>query len=375
MNNFQSAQHQQRRKIKVFIVEDGMSIRLLLQKIINAQPDMEVVGMAEHPLQASEKLREITPDVMTLDVEMPHMSGLTFLKKIMKLRPLPVIMISTRTEKNSDDAIRALEIGAVDVIGKPSQRIADIATSSEKITNAIRAASAARLGARTPFNEHELQQPATDASELDKFLPLPANLPENRPPLMMIGASTGGTEAVLRVVSNLPTQLPPLLIAQHMPAGSFTASFARRLNLKTAITIVEAENRMPLEKGHAYIAPGGKHFLVKYLNGTYYCQLHEGPSISRHKPSVDCLFRSGLIAAGKNVCAAILTGMGEDGVKALGNIKSAGGHTMAQNEATCIVYGMPRRAKEANAICESLSPEDIAKKFIEKNTNKEPVHL
>ena len=368
MNTTQPSNTQ--RKVRVLVVDDAMSIRLLLQKIINAQPDMQVVGTAEHPLQAGEKLSELNPDVMTLDVEMPHMSGLTFLKKIMRLRPLPVVMISTRTNKGTEDAIHALAAGAVDVVGKPSQKIADISQSSTTITNAIRAAAAARIGQHKPFQTGELYAPPADSADLDKRLPLPSSMPEslpkNRSPLILLGASTGGTEAVQKVVNNLPANLPPVLITQHMPAGAFTAAFARRLNGKAALTVVEAENRMPLANSHAYIAPGGTHLLVKYQSGKYFCQLDDGPNISRHKPSVDCLFRSGLIAAGSNLSAAILTGMGEDGVQALGEIKKAGGYTMAQDENSCIVYGMPKKAQEAGAACAIMPPEDMAKTLMQK---------
>ena len=172
----------------------------------------------------------------------------------------------------------------------------------------------------------------------------------------------------MKVLASLPASLPPVLITQHMPEGAFTAAFARRLDEKTPLKVVEAENRMPLENGHAYVARGGQHLMVKYQGGKYYCQLHEGEAISRHKPSVDCLFRSGVIAAGKNLCAAILTGMGEDGVRALKEIKDAGGYTVAQDETTCVVYGMPKRAKETGATCEVLPPEAIAKTLTERNT-------
>ena len=356
-----------KRRIRVLVVDDAMSIRLLLQRIIKSEPDMEVVGMAEHPLEAGEKLRQLTPDVMTLDVEMPHMSGLTFLGKIMRLRPLPVVMISTRTAKGSEDAIRALEAGAVEVIGKPSQKTADISAYSEKITTAIRAAAAARIGGHQPFSMGEMAPKTPDTSALDTLLPLPANLPQNRPPLILIGASTGGTEAVQQVLAGLKTPLPPVVVTQHMPEGAFTAAFARRLDTRTPLTVVEAENRMPLQNGYAYVARGGQHLLIKYQSGKYFCQLHQGPSISRHKPSVDCLFRSGLLAAGSNLCAALLTGMGEDGVRALGEIREAGGYTMAQDEASCVVYGMPKRARERGAVCDVLPPHAIAKSITERN--------
>ena len=355
------------RKIRVLVVDDVMSIRLLLSKIINGEKDMEVAGMAEHPLEAGEKLRALTPDVMTLDVEMPHMSGLTFLEKIMRLRPLPVVMISTRTEKGSEDAIRALEAGAVEVIRKPSQNISDISRYAEVITGAIRAAAASKIGNNKPFDASVLSPSLGKDDQLDNVLPLPAKLPADRPPLILIGASTGGTEAVQKVLAGLEgAHLPPVLITQHMPEGGFTAAFAKRLDGKTNLTVLEAQDRMPLEKGHAYVAPGGKHLFAKYINGRYFCQLSTAPPVSRHRPSVDCLFRSGLIAAGKNLSAAILTGMGEDGVRALLEVRQAGGFTAAQNEATCVVYGMPRKAAEANAAEKILSPGDIAKNIQER---------
>ena len=354
------------RKIRVLVVDDVMSIRLLLSKIINTEKDMEVVGMAEHPLEAGEKLRALTPDVMTLDVEMPHMSGLTFLEKIMRLRPLPVVMISTRTEKGSEDAIRALEAGAVEVIRKPSQNIKDISQYANVITNAVRAAAAAKVGNNKPFDAVALAPALLTDNQLDTNLPLPKKLPDDRPPLILIGASTGGTEAVQKLLAGMEEGLPPVLITQHMPEGGFTAAFAKRLDGKTCLKVLEAEDRMPLEAGHAYVAPGGRHLFVKYISGRYFCQLSGAPPVSRHRPSVDCLFRSGLIAAGRNISAAILTGMGEDGVRALGEIRAAGGFTAAQNEATCVVYGMPRKAADAGAAEKILPPEEIAKQITKR---------
>ncbi len=351
--------------IKVFVVDDILSIRLLLTQIINQEPDMKVIGAAENPIIAGDMLRELKPDVMTLDMEMPEMDGLTFLKKIMSLKPLPVVMISTRTAKGSADAIKALELGAVEVIGKPSQKTADIKLYSEVITNAIRSAAAAKIGSHRPIISSQPPKKGNESIDIESVIPLPTRTPNGRDPLILVGASTGGTEAIKQLLSGLHDNLPPILITQHMPVG-FTAAFAKRLDDLSPLNVVEAQERMQLQDGYAYVASGGHHLLVKHLNGNYYCQLSDLPPVSRHKPSVNCLFQSGIIAAGSNITAILLTGMGDDGAQGMLNIKNTGGHTLVQDEASSVVYGMPRKAQEMGAACKQANPVKLAKYICER---------
>lgn len=255
------------KKISVLVVDDVLSIRLLLRQIINQAPDLYVLGMAADPLEATELLKTLSPDVITLDVEMPKMDGLTFLQKLMRLKPTPVVMISTLTAKGSAKAIRALELGAAEVLGKPSQKVADIATYSEQITDAIRAAAATRKNA--PVASFAAPTPAS-------VLPEAKPPAEKRPPLIALGASTGGTEALKVLLKPLPPTLPPIFIVQHMPEG-FTAAFAKRLNELATLTVLEGQHRMLAQVGCAYIAQGGKHMEVKYIGGSYYIQLTDAP--------------------------------------------------------------------------------------------------
>jgi two-component system chemotaxis response regulator CheB len=278
----------------------------------------------------------------------------------MRLKPLPVVMISTLTAKGSADAIRALELGAVEIIGKPSQKVADIAEYSDSIADAIRAAALSQK--KVPLPKVALK---TFETPLQNPLPEAKPPADKRPPLIVVGASTGGTEALKELLTPLPPTLPPILIVQHMPEG-FTEAFAKRLNSCTAITVEEGKHRKPAKPGHAYIAPGGKHMEVKFLAGDYYMQLTDVPPVSRHRPSVNVLFHSAVNAAGKNLSAAILTGMGDDGAAGLGQIKAAGGYTLTQDAASSVVYGMPKKAFEAGYAAAEGTPQKIAKIITER---------
>lgn len=352
-------------KIRVMVVDDSLSIRLMLQKIINATPDLEVAATASNADEARAKLTAANPDVMTLDVEMPGMDGLMFLEKLMALRPMPVVMVSTLTHKGTAAALRALEIGAVDVVGKPSASAQDITQSAAEITDKIRAAAHARIGNRRnlpvkPMNAQALG--VKPSLTTDAVLPLKSTPTDKRPSLIAIGASTGGTEAIRVVLQHLPNTLPGIVIAQHMSAG-FTKPFAERLKNLTKLNVMEARDNQPIETGCAYIAPAGLHLAVRYKNNGYVCSVMDGEAVNRHKPSVDVLFRSCVNEAGANVHAAILTGMGDDGARSLLELKNAGAFTLAQNEASCVVYGMPKAAAELGAACAVGDLETIATKL------------
>ncbi|AVR20777.1 chemotaxis response regulator protein-glutamate methylesterase [Burkholderia multivorans] len=325
-------------KIKVLCVDDSALIRSLMTEIINGQPDMMVCATAPDPLVARELIKQHNPDVLTLDVEMPRMDGLDFLEKLMRLRPMPVVMVSSLTERGSEITLRALELGAVDFVTKPRVGIRDgMLDYAEKLADKIRAASRARV-------RHTPQpQAAARAAGGHPAAPMVNNPLVSTEKLIIIGASTGGTEAIREVLTPLPPDAPAVLIAQHMPPG-FTKSFAQRLNGLCRIAVKEAEHGERVLPGHAYIAPGHAHLLLARSGANYIAQLSDEPPVNRHRPSVDVLFRSAATHAGKNALGVILTGMGRDGAAGLLEMKRAGAHTFAQDEASCIVFGMPREA-------------------------------
>jgi two-component system, chemotaxis family, protein-glutamate methylesterase/glutaminase len=332
-------------KIKVLCVDDSALIRSLMTEIINDQPDMTVVATAPDPLVARELIKQHNPDVLTLDVEMPRMDGLDFLEKLMRLRPMPVVMVSSLTERGNEITLRALELGAVDFVTKPKVGIRDgMLEYAEKLADKIRAASRARVQARhLPPHAPGAAPAAHGAAPGVPQAPMLNNPLLSTEKLIIIGASTGGTEAIREVLTPLPPDAPAVMIAQHMPPG-FTKSFAQRLNTLCRITVKEAEHGERVLPGHAYIAPGHAHLLLARSGANYIANLSDDPPVNRHRPSVDVLFRSAAQHAGKNAIGVILTGMGRDGAAGLLDMRRAGAYTFAQDEASCIVFGMPREA-------------------------------
>lgn len=342
------------RKIKVLVIDDSALIRSVMKELINGEQDMECVGVAPDPLVAREMIKTLNPDVLTLDVEMPRMDGLDFLERLMRLRPMPVVMVSTLTERGSDITFRALALGAVDFVSKPKLDIArGMDEYGSEITEKIRAAAQARVR----------KMPAPDISgrlTADAILPSVAGHFSSTEKLIIIGASTGGTEAIKEVLTRFPADVPGILVTQHMPEA-FTKSFAERLNSLCKISVKEAEHNERILPGHAYIAPGHSHLLLKRNGANYVTELNQGPPVNRHRPSVDVLFRSAANVAGANAIGIILTGMGKDGAQGMLEMKRAGSYTIAQDEASCVVFGMPREAIAIGGACEVLPLQGISR--------------
>jgi two-component system chemotaxis response regulator CheB len=324
-------------KIKVLIVDDSALIRSVMKEIINSQPDMEVVGVAPDPIVARDLIKQTNPDVLTLDVEMPRMDGLDFLEKLMRLRPMPVVMVSSLTERGSDITLRALELGAVDFVTKPKMSIqSGMLEYTELIADKIRTASKARIKSRQ-ITPHDANKVTGEA------LPMIRNPLTSSEKLIIIGASTGGTEAIKDFLMQMPSDCPGILITQHMPPG-FTKSFAQRLDSLCKISVKESEGGERVLPGHAYLAPGHSHLQLVRSGANYMTQLDQGPPVNRHRPSVDVLFHSAAVHAGKNAVGVILTGMGKDGALGMLEMKNVGAYNFAQDEASCVVFGMPREA-------------------------------
>ncbi len=349
----------QNRKIKVLVIDDSALIRSVMKEIINRETDMECVGAAPDSLVAREMIKSLDPDVLTLDVEMPRMDGLDFLARLMRLRPMPVLMVLTLTELGSGITFRALELGAVDFVSKPKL---DIARGMEEhaieITDKIRAAALARV------HKTAGSQAVQETFSADAILPSVAGRLFSTEKLIVIGASTGGTEAIKEILTGLPADAPGILVTQHMPEH-FTKSFADRLNSLCRISVKEAEHNERILPGYAYIAPGHSHLLLKRSGANYMIRLDQGELVNRHRPSVDVLFRSAANVAGANALGIILTGMGKDGVQGMLEMKQAGAHTIAQDEASCVVFGMPKEAIAAGAACEVLPLKSIARRTME----------
>ncbi|HTN93144.1 MAG TPA: chemotaxis response regulator protein-glutamate methylesterase [Gallionella sp.] len=348
-----------KRKIKVLVVDDSALIRGVLREIINRESDMECVGAAPDPLAARELIKVLNPDVLTLDVEMPKMDGLDFLERLMRLRPMPVLMISTLTERGSNITFRALELGAVDFVAKPKL---DIGRGMEEyaidITDKIRAVAQAQVRKKT------FEPIIREKYTADAILPSTKGRYSSTEKLIVIGASTGGTEAIKEVLTKLPADAPGILVTQHMPEH-FTKSFADRLNSLCRISVKEAENNERILPGFAYIAPGNSHLLIKRSGARYMVALNQGPLVNRHRPSVDVLFRSAANVAGANALGIILTGMGKDGVQGMLEMKQAGAYTIAQDEESCVVFGMPKEAIAAGGVREVLPLQNIARRAME----------
>jgi two-component system chemotaxis response regulator CheB len=346
-------------KTRVVVVDDSALVRSLLAEIINRQTDMECVGVASDPIVAREIIRSLNPDVITLDVEMPRMDGLDFLAKLMRLRPMPVVMVSTLTERGADVTMRALELGAVDFVAKPKIGLADgMRQLSDDITDKIRAATRARIK----------RVPAAGAAGDAASAPPPA-LPSlgrvSTEKVVFIGASTGGTEATKDVLTRLPPDFPALMITQHMPPG-FTTSYAKRLDGLSRIRVKEADDGERILPGHAYLAPGGFHLSVERSGANYIARVRDGEPVNRHKPSVEVLFESASRVVGPNAFGVMLTGMGGDGAKAMKAMRDAGAYNVCQDEASCVVFGMPREAIAQGAAHEVLPLDRIAAHLMER---------
>ncbi|CNI14258.1 MULTISPECIES: chemotaxis response regulator protein-glutamate methylesterase [Yersinia] len=336
-------------KIRVLCVDDSALIRSIMSDIVNQQPDMEMVATAPDPIIARDLIKRFNPDVLTLDVEMPRMDGLDFLERLMRLRPMPVIMVSSLTGKGSEITLSALEIGAVDFVTKPQMGLKDgMMQYVEIIAEKIRMASKVQV----KRSDRQAHAPKT--------LSIPLVGSEK---IIAIGSSTGGTEALRQVLIPMPLTCPGIVIAQHMPPG-FTRSFAARLNTLCQIAVKEGEDGDRVLPGHAYIAPGDLHMELIRSGANYHIKLNKLPPVNRHRPSVDVLFRSVAKSAGKNAVGAILTGMGSDGAQGLLEMRKAGAHTLAQSEKSCVVFGMPREAITAGAACEVVDLEDISQHIL-----------
>lgn len=330
-------------KTRVLIVDDSASIRQALTMLLSEDPEIEVIGVAPDPFVAARKIREEIPDVITLDVEMPQMDGITFLRKVMSQHPIPVVMCSSLTEEGSETLMQALEAGAVDIIQKPKIGAADhLAESAERVRSVVKAAAKARLGKMRRFRPKDAPPAKLTA---DAVLPPPkvGAMAKTTEMVVCIGASTGGTEALREFLEALPANAPGIVIVQHMPE-KFTAAFAKRLNGLCEVEVKEAEDGDPVLRGHVLIAPGDRHMLLERRGARYHVSVRSGPLVSRHRPSVDVLFRSAARSAGSNAMGVIMTGMGDDGARGMLEMHEAGAFTVAQDEASSVVFGMPKEA-------------------------------
>ncbi|MCJ2163667.1 MULTISPECIES: chemotaxis response regulator protein-glutamate methylesterase [unclassified Pseudodesulfovibrio] len=349
------------RKIRVLIVDDSAVVRQTLEDILSSDPQIEVMGTAVDPYVAAERMKKEVPDVITLDIEMPRMDGLTFLKKLMKQHPIPVVICSSVAGHGTDNALKALEYGAVEIITKPKVGTKKfLEESSIRLIDKVKAAAQVSAKAIKPAAPVQVQPKLSADAVIPKGKPMPVS-PTDK--ICLVGASTGGTEALRVFLEAQPVNCPPIAIVQHMPEH-FTAAFANRLNSICQISIKEAKDGDPMLRGQALIAPGDKHMLLKRTGSKYYVEVKEGPLVSRHRPSVDVLFRSGARYGGSNVVAAIMTGMGDDGAKGMKEMKEAGAYTIAQDEASCVVFGMPQEAIKHGGVDKILPLDRIAGEIV-----------
>jgi two-component system chemotaxis response regulator CheB len=350
-------------KIKVLIVDDSALVRQSLAAILSSDPLIEVCGMAADPFAAAEKMKECIPNVITLDVEMPKMDGITFLQKIMTQHPIPVVMCSTLTLAGSETALKALEYGAVDIIVKPKLGTRQFIEESRiLICDTVKAAAHARPGRIKPLREVAPKYTA------DVIMEKPSSraMIQTTEKVVVVGASTGGTEALRIFLEMLPEDTPGIVIVQHMPEN-FTAAFAKRLDTLCRVTVKEAANNDTVVRGRALIAPGNHHLLLKRSGARYYIEIKDGPLVSRHRPSVDVLFRSAARYAGKNAVGVIMTGMGDDGARGMKELFDAGSYTIAQDEASCVVYGMPHEAVKLGGVHRSMALQNIAAEVLRQS--------
>lgn len=345
------------RKVKVLIVDDSESVRSALTEILGNDPEIEVIGSASDPYEAVAKIAETVPDVITLDIEMPRMDGLTFLGKLMKQHPIPVVVISSVAGEGSDKGIRALNLGASEIITKPKLSSVELIEEYRiRITDAIKASSL--TGSKRIKTVRKDYFGNRSGEHIDPISSMNPQLHHPSEKIILMGASTGGTEVISRILKNLRTDLPGILIVQHMP-GEFTPAFASRLNLESRLHVKEAEHGDLIQRGYVYIANGFNHLHLVKENGQFRCKLEMGPMVNRHRPSVDVLFRSAVKYAGRNLFAALLTGMGADGARGLLELKEAGAVTFAQDEKSAVIFGMPKEAIKLNAAQMIGSPDDL----------------
>ena len=349
-------------KIKVLIVDDSRMIRDVLTDILGEQPDIEVVGAAADAFQARDMIKDLEPDVITLDVEMPKMNGLEFLDKLMRARPMPVVMISAATERGSEVTFRALELGAVDFVTKPKLNEQTPDDYGDLIAEKIRAAKSARL---RPPRRANPEDTVTNMQAVVPKRPVPRGVKTSEK-LIAVGASTGGTEAIREFLIGMPQDCPGIVVVQHMPEN-FTRMFAERLNGLCSINVKEAEHNDPIMPGCAYIAPGGKHLWVKRDEGQLLCKLSTEPPMNLHRPSVDFLFLSCAKFVGADAIGVIMTGMGKDGAQGMLKMKEKGCYNIAQDEATSVIFGMPREAIELDAVHEVAPLQKLREKALARS--------
>lgn len=364
-------------KIRVLIVDDSAVVRQSLSGILESDPQIEVMGTAADPIIAVKKIMKEVPDVITLDIEMPRMDGLTFLRKIMSQHPIPVVVISSLTTEGTEVAMKALEYGASEIIAKPAMNTAKFIQESKiMLCDAVKAASQVKLSRKKVSSSPEIKVPTASSPgtysvppkySADVMIEKASGSSRiiSTDKIVVLGASTGGTEAIRIFLRDLPERFPGIAIVQHMPEG-FTKSFANSLNAICKMEVKEAENNDKLYQGRVLIAPGNKHMLLKRVGKEYYVEVKEGPLVNRHRPSVDVLFRSGARYAGKNAIGILLTGMGNDGAKGLLELNDAGCYTIAQDEASSVVFGMPREAIKIGAAKKVLGLDKISNHIITK---------
>jgi two-component system chemotaxis response regulator CheB len=353
-------------KLRVLVVDDSASVRETLTRILESDPSIQVMATASDPFVAAKRIQDEVPDVITLDVEMPRMDGITFLRKLMAQRPIPVVMCSSLTEEGSTTLMQALEAGAVDVILKPRVDIPQFLEDSKiRICDVVKAAAHARLRNVPATRNAEQRRTAQKKLTADAMLPPPNGhaMARTTERIVCIGASTGGTESLRVVLEDLPVDCPGIVVVQHMPE-KFTEAFARRLNGLCAVEVKEAADGDTVLRGQVLIAPGNKHTLLQRSGARYHVQVKDGPLVTRHRPSVDVLFRSAARYAGANAAGIIMTGMGDDGARGLSEMKAAGAYTIAQDEATCVVFGMPKEAIARGAADKIMPLQNLAGEIV-----------
>jgi len=355
-------------KVTVLVIDDSALIRQLLSELLNADPDIEVIATARDAFDAREKIKKFNPDVLTLDVEMPKMDGVTFLKNLMRLHPLPVVMISTMTEQGAKVTIEALEEGAIDFVAKPKINVLKTLESyADEIVNKVKIAAKANVNALEFLqqNTYKIQELSVDRVVRKQVTNAAILESNNGGKIVGIGASTGGTKAIGEILSHLSLSCPAIVIAQHIPV-TFSDAFAARLNKKCEIEVCVAEDGQQILAGHAYIAPGDKHLTVETKDGLYFCKLNDAPAVNLHKPSVDVLFGSLAKNVGANAIGLMLTGMGADGAKGMLEMKTAGAFNFVQDKSSSVVWGMPSQAVKIGAAELQLPLKDIAAKLMER---------